>query len=349
MHQPNRQDNSESLEKKDKQHEDNLKFLKTQINQLDESIRDLQVSLGRYHCSANVAETANDNSSHTEEETMGQILQQENSAAGVFCWLKANHLSQALDLPLTKDVLGVVANLARVDDDNLSRLLSEYLGLETMLAIVSKTFEGVKALEKYDGEGIVNSRTGLHLLGSSIGKRINGRFLVICLEDLRPYAGGFVADDQQRKLDLPKPKLQNGECPPGFLDYAVNMINLDRRNLSCLTASGHGLRETLFYGLFSRLQIYRTRSEMLLALTCITDGALSLDGGMIKKPGVFDLGSRKDVEVKFPVASGKSNAPVTYIQTEDMIKKLEWERSKFVEDMQREQQLLDHANFTRHA
>jgi hypothetical protein len=30
------------LDKKDKQHEDNLKFLKTQINQLDESIRDLQ-------------------------------------------------------------------------------------------------------------------------------------------------------------------------------------------------------------------------------------------------------------------------------------------------------------------
>jgi hypothetical protein len=79
------------------------------------------VSLGRYHCSANVAETANDNSSHTEEETMRQILQQENSAAGIFCWLKANHLSRALDLPLTKDVLGVVASLARVDDDNLSR------------------------------------------------------------------------------------------------------------------------------------------------------------------------------------------------------------------------------------
>lgn len=54
-----------------------------------------------------------------------------------------------------------------------------------MLAIVCKTFEGVKALEKYDGEGLVNSRSGLHLLGSSIGKRINGRFLVIYLEDLR--------------------------------------------------------------------------------------------------------------------------------------------------------------------
>jgi hypothetical protein len=68
-----------------------------------------------------VAETANDNSSLTEEETMAQILQQENSAAGIFCWLKANHLSQALDLPLIKDVLGVVASLARVDDDNVSR------------------------------------------------------------------------------------------------------------------------------------------------------------------------------------------------------------------------------------
>lgn len=109
---------------------------------------------------------------------------------------------------------------------------------------------------------------------------------------LRSYVGGFVAYDQQRILALPKPKLPNGHCPSGFLDYAVNMINLEGRNLSYLTASGHGLRETLFYGLFSRLQIYRTRSEMLLALSCITDGALSLDGGMIKKSGVFALGSR---------------------------------------------------------
>lgn len=65
------------------------------------------------------------------------------------------------------------------------RLLSEYLGLDTMLAIVCKTYEGVKALENYDGEGSVNSKTGLHGLGSSIGRRINGRFLVICLEDIR--------------------------------------------------------------------------------------------------------------------------------------------------------------------
>lgn len=60
------------------------------------------------------------------------------------------------------------------------------------------------------------------------------------------------------------------------------MIHLDSKYLSFLTDSGYGLRETLFYGLFSRLQIYKTRNEMLLALPCIHDGALSLDGGMIR-------------------------------------------------------------------
>lgn len=65
------------------------------------------------------------------------------------------------------------------------RILSEYLGLETMLAIVCSTYEGVNALEKYDPEGTINSNGGLHGIGSSIGRRINGRFVVICLEDLR--------------------------------------------------------------------------------------------------------------------------------------------------------------------
>jgi hypothetical protein len=107
-----------------------------------------------------------------------------------------------------------------------------------------------------------------------------------------PFVGGFVNNDPQKKLAIPKPRLPNGECPPGFLDYAVNMIHLDSNRLSFLTAGGHGLRETLFYSLFSRLQVYKTRDEMLLALRYINDGALSLDGGMIKKSGIFALGSR---------------------------------------------------------
>jgi len=65
------------------------------------------------------------------------------------------------------------------------RLLSEYLGVETMLAIVCKTYEGVKALEMYDKEGCINKSYGLHGLGASIGRALDGRFLVICLEYLR--------------------------------------------------------------------------------------------------------------------------------------------------------------------
>lgn len=108
----------------------------------------------------------------------------------------------------------------------------------------------------------------------------------------RPYAGEFVPDDPQRKLDLLKPRLPDGEYPPGFIGFAVNMIYVESTNLFCVTANGHGLRETLFYNLFSRLQVYETRADMLRALPFITDGALSLDGGMIRTTGVFSLGNR---------------------------------------------------------
>ena len=57
--------------------------------------------------------------------------------------------------------------------------------METMLAIVCKTYEGVKALEMYDMEGCINKSCGLHGLGASIGRALDGRFLVICLEYLR--------------------------------------------------------------------------------------------------------------------------------------------------------------------
>ena len=46
-----------------------------------------------------------------------------------------------------------------------------------MLAIVCKTYEGVKALEKYDREGMIDKNAGLHGLGPSIGRLLNGRFL----------------------------------------------------------------------------------------------------------------------------------------------------------------------------
>jgi hypothetical protein len=105
-----------------------------------------------------------------------------------------------------------------------------------------------------------------------------------------------VVDDSQRKLDILNPRLPNGECPAGFIGFAANMINIDNFNLFCVTPSGYGLRETLFYNLFSRLQVYKTRAEMIQALSCISDGALSLDGGMVRSCGVFSLGTRYEYE-----------------------------------------------------
>lgn len=107
----------------------------------------------------------------------------------------------------------------------------------------------------------------------------------------RPFVGEFVPNDPQRRLDILKPRLPSGELPRGFLGYAVNMIHVEH-SLSYLTADGDGLRETLFYHLFSNLQVYETREEMMQALPFITDGALSLDGGIVRGTGVFSLGSR---------------------------------------------------------
>lgn len=340
------QDDLKLLGLKIKQHEDNLKFLKNQKNNLDDSILDMQVVLGKYH-SSSALKTENEGPSNeqSEGETTAQILRHENSAAGILCQMKSRHVIQSPHVPLTKDVLGIVATLGKVDDDNLSRLFSEYLGVQIMLAIVCKTFEGVKALETYDSENYINKASGLHGLGASIGKALDGRFHVICLESLRPYVGDFMSDDPQKRLDLLKPRLPNGECPSGFLGFAVNMINVESSNLYCVVSSGYGLRETLFYHLFSRLQVYKTRADMLLALPCISDGALSLDGGMIRATGLFSLGNREDVDVRFPKSSGMSNLPMNYFETDNNLREMKWKKEKMVEDIRREQSLLDQAKF----
>ncbi|KAI3783434.1 hypothetical protein L1987_42516 [Smallanthus sonchifolius] len=140
-----------------------------------------------------------------------------------------------------------------------SRLLSEYLGLDNMLSLVCITYDGIKALVTYDKGGSINKSSGLYGLGTAIGQPLEGRFNVICLENMSRVA--------------------------------VNMIHIDDANLFYLTHDGNGLRETLFYTLFSRLQVYKTRAEMVQALPCIYDGAISLDGGMIKGNGVYSLGT----------------------------------------------------------
>ncbi|KAL2249071.1 UNVERIFIED_CONTAM: Protein DEFECTIVE IN MERISTEM SILENCING 3 [Sesamum indicum] len=224
------------------------------------------------------------------------------------------------------------------------RLFSEHLGLETMLAVVCKTYEGVKALEAYNKEGSIDKNSGLHAFAASIGRPLADRFLVICLEDIRPYSGEIIADDPQRRLTLLKPRLLNGEHPPGFLGFAVNMITIDSTNLYCFSKNGHSLRETLFYHLFSDLQVYKSREDMLNALSCIRNGAISLDGGMIRSRGVFSLGHHQgDIDVKFPTTSQKLNLPESYFGIEVGLKEMKWKKDRTMEDMQREQALLAHA------
>ncbi|WOG90854.1 hypothetical protein DCAR_0310100 [Daucus carota subsp. sativus] len=329
-----------------KKHEDNINFLKRQENLINDTILDLQVTLGKYHSSDGLmAERDNLSKTKSDVEMIQHNLKHTNSAAGIVCQLKTHH-TQGSQLPLIKGVLGIVASLGKIDDDTLSRHLSEYLGTNKMLAIVCKTLDSVKAIESYDKEGLVNKYAGIHGLGTSIGRTIDGRFLVICLEYLCPYVGDFITDDPQRRLDIPKPRLPNGEIPHGFIDYAVNMINIDRENLFNVTHDGHGLRETLFYHLFSHVQVYQTREDMMRAVPLIRNGALSLDGGMIMNKGDYALGDVEEADVKFLKSSGQSHPTAEYCAIEDQIKKTEWEKEHISDDLQREQVLLKKAKAT---
>ncbi|KAI5671288.1 hypothetical protein M9H77_11652 [Catharanthus roseus] len=336
------QDDVQMLGAKIKHYESGIKFLKGETNRLDDLILDMQVSLGKYHSdSEQKLENLDLPHDHSEEETIKNILRHANSAAGILCQLKTHHQVQASNIPWMKDVLGVVATLGKLLDDNLSRLLAAYLGVDTMLALVCKTETCVKALETYNDEGSIIKSSGLHGLGMSVGRSLDDQFLVICLENMSPYAGHFIADDPQRRLDLLKPKLPNGETPSGFLGFAVNMIYIDPTNLHFVTNNGRGLRETLFYHLFSSLQVYKTREDMLRAHPLISNGAISLDGGMIKNRVVFSLGNRKVMDVKFPIVSGKSHLPDNYAEIEKILKAAKWEKDRLLEDVRREEALLN--------
>lgn len=81
------------------------------------------------------------------------------------------------------------------------------------------------------------------------------------------------------------------------------MIGIAVDHLGTKIAAGHGLRETLFYHLFGKLQVYETKEFMKEAYPCVTtDGAVSLDGGIIRGNGVLSLG-HGEPEIFFPVIS----------------------------------------------
>ncbi|KAK4835638.1 hypothetical protein QYF36_012364 [Acer negundo] len=119
-------------------------------------------------------------------------------------------------------------------------------------------------------------------------------------EEKSPYTGLINGSDLQRRLALPDPILPSSNVPLGFLGYAVNMVNLDGHHLRTMTLAGYGLRETLFYRLFGKLQIYGTCEYMIQARACIKYGAVSLDGGILRENGIISLG-HGNPEICFPV------------------------------------------------
>lgn len=88
------------------------------------------VSLANHHSGNGNGATDENGATRVEEEETEQIMRHERSAAALLCKLKpmkSHHATQALNLTLTQDVLGivgVVASLGRVDNDDLSRLHS---------------------------------------------------------------------------------------------------------------------------------------------------------------------------------------------------------------------------------
>ncbi|XP_042000255.1 protein DEFECTIVE IN MERISTEM SILENCING 3-like isoform X3 [Salvia splendens] len=304
------EDDLQQLGEKIKHQEENVNYLKTLRSKLEDSIFDIQVSIGKHHPTLYKEENGKASCGESDEETTQHIMKYENSAAALLCKIKSE--VQFSDDLLIKDVVGVVATLGKVDDANLSRILSEYLGLQTMLAVVCKSYEGVKNLETYTKDGLINKGSGIHAFAASKGRHLDDRFHVICLENLRPYAGALIADDPQRRLNLLKPSL----------------------------------RETLFYNLFLNLQVYKSREEMQNARSSITTGAISLDGGLIKSPGIFTLGHyRGDIDVKFPCDPKKFVKSANDSELQNRLKEMKWKKDRALEDMQREQDLLDQAKF----
>lgn len=59
----------------------------------------------------------------SEEETIKRILMHANSAARILCQLKTHNEIQAYDGLWMKDVVGIVATLGKLENDNLSKLV----------------------------------------------------------------------------------------------------------------------------------------------------------------------------------------------------------------------------------
>ncbi|KAG7551735.1 hypothetical protein ISN45_Aa06g023820 [Arabidopsis thaliana x Arabidopsis arenosa] len=276
--------------------DERLKCLEAEQNQAKEELSTLQASLEPL--GATFPECLS-----TKESMMKQIEEKHHdTAALVFCCLyRKAPPPQSLFLS-KKGVFSLVALLGSVASTSLSRVLSEYLGEDMMLALVCKSAK-------------IGPNNAEYLRLQS-----NHRFHVLCLDAIRPWKDGLLENDPQKKLAMDDPKLPDGDPIPGFKGYAVNMIDLATEELTIQTYSGYGLRETLFYNLFGNLQVYETQKQVEAALPHINGGgAVSLDGFIAKENGFLYSGCSKP-EIHFPVTVKEDE--------EEKLRKLESARDK---------------------
>lgn len=270
--------------------EKSLITLKSHKEKLQKRILELEVSV-----QSNYSSQSDLNEINLMMET---IEQKDATAAGILCLFSRSYPFQDPETNM-KDIVGIVALLGTVQSKDLSRILTEYLGEDQMLSVVCGSYLAASALEEYTENGEVDHSKALYDIATHEGKQLHGRFQVICLDNIRPYEG-IISSDPQRKLLLPEPTFQSKGVPPGFLGYAVNMINMNTNHMQLRTAAGHGLRQTLFYSLFGELQVYETRKCMHQARPVIKHGAISLDGGIIRGNGFLSLGYGEP-DIRFPV------------------------------------------------
>ncbi|KAF1001494.1 hypothetical protein AG4045_029073 [Apium graveolens] len=158
------------------EHEQKLKTFHAQRLEYEKALSELQASLE--------ANSNGDSSNSPKKERMlGEIESRAHTAASVVCKV----LKDKKYHDFSKDILGVVALLGSVETNELARILTEFLGEEQMLGVVCKSYKAAHNLETCDVHGNVNCSTGLQALASALGTSLDGRYSVICLEDVSAF------------------------------------------------------------------------------------------------------------------------------------------------------------------
>ncbi|XP_071686179.1 structural maintenance of chromosomes flexible hinge domain-containing protein GMI1 [Rutidosis leptorrhynchoides] len=279
-----------------RKHEENIELLNCQLREIESQLSQLEVCRDQ-------TRSIHTYGSPTKNEIEARIESKTDTAAA-FVLKLLKQLSSEFRRGVMGNIIGVVALLGTTPTFELSRIFAEYLG-DQILGVVCKSYQDVSLLETYEANGQLNRTHALHMLARELGQSINGRYLVLCIEDIRACT---VDKDLQGKLLLPDPTFPDGSTPQGFVGYAVNLIDIDVDHLNTKTDAGCGLRETLFYRLFGETQVYKTREHMKNAIPCIKDGAVSLDGGILRGNGVTSIGCLEP-DIIFPVVPARNRVP----------------------------------------